>query len=133
MALSYLLFNKLKWFNKKDHLVVPTTITIKPGAITSAWHNQAQPNDPSAEIVTETKTVKCSGVYTGSYIDSSGEHIYTTYAFNDTVTTKQYPNGSPNAAWVRADSNVIPNWGGKSHRIYWYQAFKSLFLAREVA
>lgn len=124
----YLKFNKLDWFNKKDHLVVPKTVTIKPGAMIAPWANEVDGYSANEQIVTNTKTFNCIGVYSPS-------SDYVAYAFDDdgTLQSKDNPNGNCGCSWVRSNSNVISNWGGKSHLIYWYQAFKSLFLAREVA
>lgn len=105
MSVKELIFNNSKWFNKEDHLIVPKTITIKRGAFVSPWADECNPN-AHGESVLNTKTVNCIGVY-------SDDADYTAYAFDGGmfIKTSDSPNGDALNKWVKADKNVIPNWG----------------------
>ena len=106
MAIDHMLFNKLKWFNNTDNVVLPQKVLIKKGAQvqrTMGYDNTSVANATQDMIATVTGYLKFT-------YNSYGPKTVELYAVDSDI-----PNDKDNEAFyhcVVIDDHVSPIWVG---------------------
>lgn len=128
MAIDHLVFDKLKWFNfnpdaesqtlaDKQVYTAPSKVKVTVPAGHSSSISVGSIGKEYPEIYVGTYDVIGAG--NGYYIiKADGFYSGGRFANSDCIVEKKY---------------CTPIWGGKTYLIHVWHAFKSFFLAREVA
>ena len=124
MALSYLLFNKLKWFNIADNAQSATVNGRKYIAIPESG------TVPSGTLIRDR--------YTGtSYTSSADTDVEIEAYFLDGTFLAKGVFSTVGAAsileaYVGHSNLKNPKWGGRTYLTHWYQRLKALITRKVV-
>lgn len=106
MAIDHLLFNKLKWFNNTDNVVLPQKVLIKKGAQVQRTMGY---DDTSVANATQDMTATVTGYLKFTY-NSYGLKTVELYAVDSDIPNDKDKNGSFYNCVV-IDDHVSPIWG----------------------
>ena len=115
MAIDHMLFNKLKWFNTTDNVVLPQKVLIKKGAQVQRTMGY---DDTSVANATQDMTATVTGYLKFTY-NSYGLKTCELYAVDSDIPNDKDENGSFYNCVV-IDDHVSPIWGGKRLLSHWY-------------